>query len=144
MRLCGLLVVLVFGACTDFVEKSKKTFSKEYSCPLDRVTSKLRVDLSSEDLTFGYRSKTEPPADIKYDPARLAMWEAKEKKDNPPRPPTNNVFEVSGCSEKAFYICRPGTSCNKVIEFRLPPSERSTPRLPLDDLQEINIPPRPQ
>ena len=102
------LILAFLGACANLEEGAKQKFSADFSCPADRVTAKLRADLNSMEFRFGPQAKPEPPAEIKGDPARLALWEEQQKKDQAATDRVNEldkVIEVTGCDKTAFYIC---------------------------------------
>lgn len=102
------LILAFLGACANIEDGAREKFSADFSCPTDRVTVKVRSDLNSMEFRFGVQPKPEPPAEIKSDPARLALWEEQQKKDKAATDRVNEVdkvVEASGCEKKAFYIC---------------------------------------
>lgn len=104
----SLSLLFVCVACNNFEGKSKETFSTKFSCPKDRITSKARPDLRAYDLIFGPQTKEEPPAEVKSDPGRLAVWEEKQQQTLKSQDSWNSssaIFEVSGCEQEAIYVC---------------------------------------
>jgi hypothetical protein len=98
------LMVCAVG-CGSKQETARETFSKDKSCPLERVSAVARPELSSYDLTFGAQT---PPREIAADPARLAMWKAEQEKTRAGWDDKMSVFEVGGCGEKKYYSCVAG------------------------------------
>ena len=103
-----LLILALFAACANVEDEAKQEFSEDFSCPTERVTTKLRADLKAFEFQYGPQQKPEPPPEIKSDPARLAVWEEQQKKDQAATDRVNEidkVIEVTGCDQSAFYIC---------------------------------------
>jgi len=109
-----MAVALVAGsvlACEGSKSGAIRTFGEKYSCPEDRLTAKPSdVRWSTVDAV----RLTEPPADVKADPGRLAKWKKdQDDKDRPTREALDSfdVFEVSGCGHEQLVACkRPGKS----------------------------------
>lgn len=111
LGLVSLLAACTQG-CKSNEQAARETFSKDSSCPSERVTAVARPELSAYDLTFG---KSAPPANIASDPARVAMWQADQDKTRKGWDDRMRVVEVGGCDEKKYYQCasgKHGTSCS--------------------------------
>jgi hypothetical protein len=105
--LAGVAVFLL--ACTSDEAASKEAFSKEFSCPPDRVTVTPRKGDAYE-AVFG--KDTEPTPEIKADPGRYSVWK-KERQDA--HDSFNNgrtMMAVKGCDHVALYHCGYGNDAN--------------------------------
>jgi hypothetical protein len=101
--LCTLAVfaALLAGGCKNVVEGAKDEFSKEFTCPLDRVEARARPELHRSDL----ESQPTPPKDIAADPARLKMWQEQQAKVNAARDSQDDIVELRGCGHQVLYAC---------------------------------------
>ncbi len=108
VALAGL--ALLAGACTSNEDAAKDSFSKEFSCPTDRLSVVPRTGVDAYELTFG--KPAEPAADVKADPGRYAVW---KKDQQAARDSWNNaltILEVKGCDHDELYGCMTGTNQN--------------------------------
>jgi hypothetical protein len=103
IRVTLALGLICFCACADTKKGAADEFSKDFSCPADKITVKPRDDLKIHDITFGPRPA--PPSDVAKDPQRLAIWNAKEQKNEDSWNNSGNVYEVSGCDHDLVYTC---------------------------------------
>jgi hypothetical protein len=102
------LSVSFLVACASAESGAKKEFSKTYVCPNDRITAKVRKDINGYDLQWGPYVYKEPPADIKADPGRLAVWNSQQEEEKGRHNSwwsDYKTIEVSGCDFKVFYSC---------------------------------------
>jgi hypothetical protein len=99
-----MAAMLSLVACQSLADGAKEQFSKDYSCPLERVESRDRRDLQpSSFLTPSPMPK--PPADVAADPARLALWQQNHRQDSTGFDSVHDVEEARGCGKEAFYEC---------------------------------------
>jgi hypothetical protein len=107
----GLLSALgVLTACTRLETGAREHFSREFSCPENRIEAKTRADLRPSTMNpFLIPSVPEPPAEVKADPARLEVWRQNKVAQ---RSSSANfvdgrftVIEVSGCDHQILYCC---------------------------------------
>lgn len=100
-RALAFMLPVVLVGCRSNETMAKETFSRIYTCPEDRITLTTRKDLVARDLMV--RPAT-PPADIKADPARLALWKQKEA-DRTSEYDGDVVIEAKGCDHAETYVC---------------------------------------
>jgi hypothetical protein len=101
----GLLAgALGLGACTSLEEGARDAFSRDFSCPEGRIDVHARKDLDAYDLTFGGMGSA-PPADVKKDPERLALWQRRQREQHDAWNDRIGVFEARGCGHDALYTC---------------------------------------
>jgi hypothetical protein len=112
-------------ACADLQKGAREEFADKYTCPVERVEATPRPDLNGYEVIFGPPSL--PAADIKADPARLAIWRQKQRDTEASWNSGETVFEMRGCGHDVLYACRraathtmasTGVSCS---EGRSPP-----------------------
>jgi hypothetical protein len=89
--------VMIFKSCTALPGGTRETFSQQYSCPLDSITSKARPDVQATQ----FETAATPPPEVAGDPARLAVW-----KSNQPQPWSVEFFELTGCGHHVLWGCR--------------------------------------
>jgi hypothetical protein len=109
MRRALLIVLATATACghrREYASEAREVFSREFTCPKDRVTVTARRDLDSYALEFG--PPQQPPAEVAADPGRLAEWQRRErgKRSGYDR---FYPFEVSGCDHRGIYVCTDAT-----------------------------------
>jgi hypothetical protein len=91
---------------------AKEDFAKKYSCPDDRVTTKIRTDIDPRQaLASASELKVAtPPDEVKDDPGRLARWQADQDAERESRRrsySSNTMIEVTGCGHSQIVACRP-------------------------------------
>src|SRR5262245_20479554 len=120
-RTVAALVALgALEGCQSYEEIAHETFSKNESCPPERVTAHEQVGVDAYELTFG--KDAEPAAEIKNDPARYAMWKKERETAHGQFNKAMHVVAVKGCDQDAMYTCSTGTdstggqvkTCSKV------------------------------
>ena len=57
---------------------AREQFSREQSCPEDRIQVRARPEVKPSDAFFG-TDRREPPSEVARDPARLAIWQKGER-----------------------------------------------------------------
>jgi hypothetical protein len=89
---------------------AREEFVHAHSCPTDRVTVSAKDAIAWGDLFP--RTREEPAAEVRADPARYAQWRADQSAaDDEHRESLSHVdvFEVSGCGHRELIGCwRPG------------------------------------
>jgi hypothetical protein len=95
--------LLASTGCTSLETGAREEFSKEFSCPADRVEVTPRPDLKSFEVIFGPRSA--PPSDIAADPGRLEVWRKRQDELEGNWNRGGTVFQVRGCSHDVIYAC---------------------------------------
>ncbi len=108
-RLLAFSLLIAAGAltgCQSYETVARESFANDRSCPLAGVTAVEHPEVSAHDLIFGPISA--PPADIANDPARVAIWRAKQEDLKKTWDGSTKVFEVAGCKEKSYYTCSGG------------------------------------
>jgi hypothetical protein len=102
MSLPGWFGLLSLVGCESYDHATKVAFEQAYTCPTDRVTVTYRADLRWHDVQSGVADT--PPPEIAADPARLALWQAKQDSyaewNN-----RNYVYEAAGCDHHALFGC---------------------------------------
>ena len=94
---------LELTGCQNVADGAKERFSKDNSCPIDRVESRVREDLKPS--SFYDKTKAAPPADIAADPTRLAMWHEKQDAAATQSDSFFTIAEARGCGKQALYQC---------------------------------------
>jgi hypothetical protein len=92
------------AACQSLAAGAKEQFSKDVSCPLDRIESRDRHDLHPSSFT-NPMFLPKPSAEIVADPGRLAVWQRNHEHDRTRSDGDNQIEEVRGCGKQAFYEC---------------------------------------
>ncbi len=99
------VVVTISGAlvvsCANVETGSREHFSKELTCPIDRVESHPRPDVHRSDL----KAKDTPPKEVAADPARLKMWQDKQKETSDWQDSLDQFFDVRGCDHQKLMAC---------------------------------------
>jgi hypothetical protein len=95
------LLVLVAG-CKTLEEGAREAYSRDQSCPVERVTVVARSDVDLYAKTFG--TPTAPP-DVAADPARRKVWEANQATARDAYRQRNSAFEAAGCGKTVLYAC---------------------------------------
>ncbi len=109
VRLClAVLLAAAVAGCGSQKEAAFRTFSEAYSCPRERMTVAPVKDVTMRDLWLRANPLPEPPADVRADPARLAVWRRAQDKER--EGPLRGVesyelFRVSGCGQAVDYAC---------------------------------------
>jgi hypothetical protein len=100
MRTRLALAALLTCGCDSVLDGSKRNFSSEFTCPIERVDAHPRPDLHPSSL-----EGASPPADIAADPGRLKMWRDRQAKSNELRDSNDDIFELTGCGHHVLYAC---------------------------------------
>lgn len=106
----ALVIVLcaLMAACGSKEEAAFRAFSKENSCPRDRMTVTPIKDVTMRDLWLHANPEPTPAADVQADPTRLAVWRKSQEKNR--EGPLRGVkrfalFHVEGCGHEIDYAC---------------------------------------
>jgi hypothetical protein len=96
-------LVVVLAGCRGPVtlDDVRKEFSKDNTCPVERVEARERSELKPSQLDWN----PAPPAEIAADAGRLAMWKAERDKQNANTDGRDRVFEARGCGHQTLYAC---------------------------------------
>lgn len=116
MRLLPAVLVAVLGlaACKSKEVGARESFSNDFTCPLDRVEVRARPDVKRSDLD----KAEQPPPDIKSDPGRLKLWQAKKDEDRKRSDEGCEMFEARGCGKQTLLCCsRPARRQDRVMCF---------------------------
>lgn len=101
-RLCG--VVLLMAGCKKLETGARETFSQQFSCPEERITVAARADVDAYALQFAAVLPV-PPAEVRDDPARLAVWKRNQDSARAEWNARFRAFEVQGCEHQGLYLC---------------------------------------
>lgn len=93
--------LLLLCGCQSVTDGAKEQFSKENTCPLDRVETRARTELKPSQ--FGKAGT--PPRDIASDPGRLQLWRAEQAKLAANDDSWGQIVEARGCDAHVFYEC---------------------------------------
>jgi hypothetical protein len=96
----ALLAALLVCGCDSVVDGSKREFSREFTCPVDRVAAHPRPELHPSGLEHGT-----PPREIAADPGRLRMWQDQQAKLFGDRDSRDDIIELTGCGHHVLYGC---------------------------------------
>ena len=83
---------------------AREQFSREQSCPEDRIQVRARPEVKPSDAFFG-TDRREPPSEVARDPARLAIWQKGERERAEDWNARFEPFEVRGCGAQVLYLC---------------------------------------
>jgi hypothetical protein len=109
----AVLLILLATACQGYESGAREQFSKQFTCPEDRV--EVRQSALTVASVKG-KKRAEPPPEIKADPGRLKLWQAEQDKTAS----FSSVFcselwEARGCDHQTLYCCyRPSKHANRV------------------------------
>lgn len=96
---------------------AREQFSKDFSCPEDRIQVHPLADLLDPARLPG-RGPAAPPDEVARDPARLAIWqeEARERaKDRKKELEDYAAFDVRGCDHQVVWYCTHGGGADGVV-----------------------------
>ncbi len=112
--LAVLVTTLVLSACKSKEQGARESFSKDFTCPEDRVEVRARPDVKRSDLD----KREEPPADIKADPGRLELWQSRKDEERKKSDDGCEMFEARGCGKQTLLCCsRPAKRQDRVMCF---------------------------
>jgi hypothetical protein len=100
----AVAALLSLSACQSLGDGAKEQFSKDFSCPTERVLTRDRNDLHPSSFTSP-SPMPKPPADVAADPARLAVWQQNHRQDPTAYDSYSDIEEARGCDRQAFYEC---------------------------------------
>jgi hypothetical protein len=99
---CGLLAAaLVVCGCESLADGSKREFSRDFTCPVDRVDAQPRPDLHASRLD----GRSGPPKDVAADPDRLKMWQDNEAQAVERDDSRYEIVELRGCGKHLLSKC---------------------------------------
>ncbi len=109
----GICAITVTG-CKGVATGAKEHFSKDFSCPEDRVEVRERPDLHPSD---GKTPET-PSKEIAADPARLKMWQAAQDSARASTDSNDTIIEARGCGHEKLQAChRHNKDANYIMCF---------------------------
>ncbi|HYD43394.1 MAG TPA: hypothetical protein VEB43_21355 [Anaeromyxobacter sp.] len=100
-----LAFAVVSTACTPLDRGAREQFSRDRSCPLDRVEVRRRADLQAWDVTFVEIRRAAPPDDIARDRERLALWRKTQHEKQDGWNDDYDVYELRGCGAQVLVAC---------------------------------------
>lgn len=90
------------------VAGAREGFEKSWSCPEDRVVTKVRTDL--DPLQFQPSKVKAPPDEVRNDPARYAKWNADQETERQTQRAAyadHKLVQLDGCGHTEIQDCRP-------------------------------------
>lgn len=99
---------LLLAACGSPKEAAYRSFSEAYSCPENRITIEAIKDVTMTELWLRAHPEPDPPAEIRADPARLAVWKKARQKNLEGLMRglrQYELFHASGCGHEVDYAC---------------------------------------
>ena len=112
MRFVGVALVLVLAGCRSMEDGARDDFSRDHTCPVDRVEARVRKDIRPSSLA---KAET-PPAEIAADPGRLKMWQDERAKNAQYADSNRTIVEVRGCGKLELQECSRGSrDTNKIF-----------------------------
>lgn len=115
-RVLLLLLLLLVAACrsssAEYSQTAQEDFSKQYSCPKDRVTTTVRPDLSA--YTLSGAGPSTPPKEVAADPGRLAEWK-KHEAETEAGYRNFTIVQTRGCGHEVYYLCSLANSTHEQI-----------------------------
>lgn len=96
-----VVVLVVFCGCQSVGDGAKEQFSKDNTCPLDRVEVRERGELKPSQFTKPH----DAPADIAADPGRLKVWRDEQARLAANDDNWGRIVEARGCDKHVFYAC---------------------------------------
>ena len=97
----AMAALLFVAGCDSKEDGARKHFSRDVTCPTDRVDVRARPDLRPSMWFF----ETKPPADVAKDPDRLRMWQAAQDRVRESMDDDDDVYEAHGCGHEKLYGC---------------------------------------
>jgi hypothetical protein len=99
----AVMVVCAIGVsgCKGITTGAKEHFSKDFSCPEDRVEVRERADLHASDG----KERDQPSKEIAADPARLKMWQAAQDSARASSDSDETIVEARGCGHETLQAC---------------------------------------
>ena len=126
---CRISISITFLAllagCTSLEVGAQEAFTREFSCPGDRVAVVPRPEVDVFTKMSG-SAPAQPPPDVAADRGRLAVWNEDRAKSEAFYRARFKAYEVSGCGKSALYACshpngsRGGENLNAVACSKLP------------------------
>ena len=101
VRPAAVVFLLSLVACKSVTEGARERFSKDHSCPLDRVEVRPREDVRPSDLL----ARPQPSPEVARDPERLAVWQAAEAQSRAYEDRADKIVEVRGCGQQTLLAC---------------------------------------
>src|SRR5512147_2203685 len=95
------LLSIVASGCKSVTEGAREHFSKDFTCPLDRVEVRPRPDIRPSD----FEKPSDPPKEIADDPGRLKMWKANQDERKSWANSRDDILEARGCGHQRLYAC---------------------------------------
>lgn len=96
-----LVGIIAASGCKKVTQGAKEHFSRDFTCPLERVEVRPRKDLRPSD----FEAHAKPSKEIAADPDRLAMWQAEQNKNREWMDKHDEILEARGCDHEALYAC---------------------------------------
>ncbi len=106
-RVLPLLCSAFLASCQSLSDAAKAEMATRWSCPPERITTITREDLSAGEIIAAY-ANPEPPSEVAADPARLAFFQAEQKKHAEKvidAYSSHVVIEVKGCDQQQRLAC---------------------------------------
>lgn len=104
-----LLALILLSGCR--ATEAKEAFARRFSCPSDKVEVRSRADLNYYDVHPRAMPRDEPPAEVKSDASRLAVWQ-EQRRGAMATKNGEAVYEVTGCGHTLLYSCTYSPSCH--------------------------------
>jgi hypothetical protein len=112
---CASVSWILLAACQSYESGARESFSKEFTCPGERVTVKERPELKPSQVMYGGANARQPPKEIATDPGRLKIWQAEQDKTTASVDSSCEMWEASGCDHAKLLCCRrPSKHANRV------------------------------
>ncbi len=102
-----MLAVLLLSGCARQEEAARQMLAKSFTCPVERVTA-TRIDgVRWSEVKRRENPIPDPPADVRADPSRLAMWKEQHHAHySRGFDRYYKAFHVVGCGHEADYLCQ--------------------------------------
>ncbi len=104
----SLGTTLVLAGCKPLKTGAREEFSRQFSCPEERVEVTERHDTTYGALVLQATPMETPTDEVKKDPGRLAKWQQDQQKKRDELQKgldTLTLFEVHGCDHTALLGC---------------------------------------
>jgi hypothetical protein len=103
---------LALAGCTSKESGAREEFSRDFTCPPERVDVRARGDLKPAD----FLKPATPSPEVAADAERLKLWQAQQDKQREDANPFGyEVFEARGCAHQTLYFCRRGKRVDTIL-----------------------------
>lgn len=112
MTSTGVLLITsaLLVACTGREGAARDKFEKDYLCPAEKITISKIENMTLHELKqrLSADAPAQAPAEIRHDPARLAVWQKQQDEQEHTLRWVDgrfHLYRINGCGHDAIYAC---------------------------------------